>query len=296
MPGCRRNFHIACLWAISTAVVFVAPAYRALADECPSKLIKSHQLSGMDFETSSRVYHDANVEIYESCVKNNGDKDLWIDWKIPGPKSYVLPGQALPSSRTFVNRQTINAHSCLEYGPLSELLVDPYLGHADDSKQMQKQDNEGCRPVPTTIGDKILEKLPEYIDTIFKAFTPSDREKSHDTMLKVEGKTSTHIEGIEAYRQNIVYMVSRIEGRPDGNPLDLTIRLESESPAATYLHSASSFKDMSWKVSSPEENEISFMVAMPKNPTLENARYEILDRNKIVVGSFFAPAWIEAPQ
>jgi hypothetical protein len=133
------------------------------------------------------------------------------------------------------------------------------------------------------------------MDTFFKLFVPSDNETPHETMLKVEGKTSTLLDG-EAYRQKIVYMVSRIEGRNDGDPLDLTIKLEGESQAAAYLRTASSFKDMSWKVPSSEANEISFTVAMPKNPTLENARYEILDRNKIVVGSFFAPAWVEASQ
>ncbi|TXH99539.1 MAG: hypothetical protein E6Q76_19745 [Rhizobium sp.] len=296
MPGCRTNFRIVSLSALSAAMVLLAAAQNASAGDCPSKLTKAHQLNGVAFETSSRVYRDANVEVYESCVKNTGDKDLWIDWKIPGPKSYVLPGEAVPSARTFVTRQTIDAHSCLEYGPLSEMLVDPYLGHAADSAQMQSQDSQGCRPVPTSIGDKILEKIPDYIETLFKLFVPSDREKSHDTMLKVEGKTSTRVDGEGAYRQSIVYMVSRIEGRSDGNPQDLTIRLESESPAAAYLRAASSFKDMSWKITNPEENEIGFTVAMPKNPTLENARYEILDRNKLVVGSFFAPAWIETPQ
>lgn len=296
MPDCRMKFHTLSLLAISTAMILLVPVYGASADECPSKIVKPHQLNGIAFETSSRVYRDANVEVYESCVKNNGDKDLWIDWKIPGPKSYVLPGEAVPSSRTFVNRQTIDAHSCLEYGPLSEMLVDPYLGHATDSTQMQKQDSDGCRPVATSVGDRILEKIPDYIDTLFKLFAPSDREKSHDTMLKIEGKTSTHLDGEGNYRQNIAYRFSRIEGRDEGNPLDMTIRLESESPAAAYLRAASSFKDMSWKIANPEENEISFTVSMPKNPTLENARYEILDRNKIVVGSFFAPAWIEAPQ
>ena len=294
MPGYRTTIRIVSLWAILAAMGFTASTHRAQADECPSKIIRSHQFNGIAFETSSRVYRDANVEVYESCVKNNGDKDLWIDWKIPGPKSYVLPGEAVPSQRTFVARETIDAHSCLEYGPLSEMLVDPYLGHAADSGQMQKQDSQGCRPAPTSVGDRILEKIPDYIDTIFKLFVPSDREKSRETMLKVEGKISTRVDGAEAYQQNIVYLVSHIEGRNDANPLDLTIRLEGESPAAAYLHAASSFKDMSWKVSNPQENKISFTVALPKNPTLENARYEILDRNKIVVGSFFAPVWIEA--
>lgn len=295
MPGYRTKFRSVFLGAFSTTIIFVAPVYGVLADECPSKIIKSHQLGGVAFETSSRVYRDANVEVYESCVKNDGDKDLWIDWKIPGPTSYVLPGQSLPSGRTFVTRQTIDAHSCLEYGPLSQTLVDPYLGHGSDSAQMQKQEAQGCQPSPTSVGDRILEKIPDYIDTFFKLFVPSDKEKSHETMLKVEGKTSTLLEG-EAYQQKIVYMVSRIEGRNDGDPHDLTIKLEGESPAAAYLRTASSFKDMSWKVPSSEANEISFSVVMPKNPTLENARYEILDRNKIVVGSFFAPAWVETPQ
>lgn len=296
MQSCRSKIRIVSLLAPCTTILCITFAQGALADDCPSKIIKPHQLGDISFKTSSRVFKDANVEIYETCVKNDGDKDLWIDWKIPGPKSYVLPGEAVFSPRTFVTRQTINAHSCLEYGPLSETLVDPYLGHNLDSEQMQKQETQGCQPIPTSVGDRILEKIPDYIDTIFKLFVPSDKEKPHDTMLKVEGKTSTHLNGTESYGQNIVYLVSQVEGRVDGNPLDLTIKLESESPVASYLRNASSVHDMSWKVSNAETNEISFTVAMPKNPILENARYEILDRNKVVVGSFFAPAWVEASQ
>lgn len=59
---------------------------------CPGKAPNPHGDANYQFKTTSRVYKDGRDEMFVTCVQNTGDKDMEVNWVIPGPETVVLKG------------------------------------------------------------------------------------------------------------------------------------------------------------------------------------------------------------
>jgi hypothetical protein len=171
---------------------------------------------------------------------------------------------------------------------------EPYLGHPLDPHQKQQEDQSRCAPSKPTVIQQITEKLPEYIDILFRVFVPSNKQAAFDTMIEIHGTASAVLQKENKYRQDVNYEFVRIDGRKEANPTDLKFQLAAENPVTAYLRGKSPDAKLKWAVTSNEKDHFSFTVDSPRNPVLANALIEILDKNDLVVGSFFAPAWVEA--
>lgn len=252
-----------------------------------------HHLGTEEFSTSSRVFKQDRWFVYETCVENRGERDLWVNWKVPGPISYVPPNRAVSSQRIFLTESTVNAVACLEYGSLAKVMRETYLGHEDDKGKLEREENEGCRSALASTTAEAYSPADATVSSTVRLFVPSDSEQPDTTMLEFVAEVgAVYTKGMPT-QQTISYSVAPLKGRKNGDPNAMTIRLASRQPMLNWA----SVSDASLIEKGAQlglSKEFSLMLDAEAAPALKNVRYEILDKNQNLVGAFEAPVWAEA--
>ncbi|TPM99522.1 hypothetical protein [Mesorhizobium sp. B2-1-3A] len=261
------------------------------AEHCEGQAPQHHNLGAENFLTTSRVYKGNGVEIYETCVENLGERDLWVNWLIPGPTTWVLPGTAIPQPRPFVERDSIDAYGCLEYGNVGATLRERYIGHAADGDALKKEASSGCSAALSASSHVAEQAAPQQVDAAIRLFVPSDKHNPSNTMLEFTAlATASSYGGTQPYKLGISYSLSPVAGRSAGNPENMTIRL-SPGYLTGWLMDKTQTTDIFKGVTLGYKNEIDLQLLLGEKPQLRSARYEILDQNNELVGAFMAPAW-----
>jgi hypothetical protein len=289
---CLRSGGLALKTTIAVSI-FLCSAYLSIAhadENCEGHRLE-HNLGTEVFSTSSRVIREDRLIVYETCVENRGERDLWVNWKVPGPVSYVPPGRAVVSRRVFPTEQSVNAVACLEYGSLAKVMREPYLGHEEDKEKLSREQEEGCRSVPTSASTQGLSNSSGVVATKVRLFVPSDREQPEATMLEFIAEVgASYVKGLPT-EQTVSYSVQAVRGREGGNPKLMSIRLAPEAAAEGWasISDAALIKD---GVQLGTDNEINLTLDTGAAPVLKKVRYEILDESDRLVGAFDAPVWV----
>jgi hypothetical protein len=113
----------------------------AIANKCEWNNRRVETPDVYAFATSSWVRAEHNGHRYYTCVENLQDRALWINWFIPGPKSYIPGKEMLSSPRWFSTRATRDINGCLQYGNHREPVKELFIGHAKDVPSEKLQGN-----------------------------------------------------------------------------------------------------------------------------------------------------------
>ncbi|MCK0104621.1 hypothetical protein [Pseudohalocynthiibacter sp. F2068] len=268
----------------------------AAEEECKGDAPQEHRIGKYHFETTSQVYRRSGVHFYVTCVKNNGEGDLWVDWFVPGPQSFVPSGIALESPRTFVTRETQSFVGCLEYGNRAETLNEHFLGHTNDQSAIDEEQSLGCeywaRQATLEPSDKTA---LEELSYPFRVFFPSDTEKPADSMLVMQGTVSLRISEENRFTSMLEYDISQFDGREGGAADEVVMRPVDGGPAGELLNFVflSEYKSqlvtdfpslpMKW------EDNIAITASFESDWMLTSTRYGFYDKNNVFVGAIFVP-------
>ncbi|TGQ88816.1 hypothetical protein EN851_25055 [Mesorhizobium sp. M8A.F.Ca.ET.208.01.1.1] len=272
-----------CLYLLSTGAF--------AAEHCQGQAPLTHDLGVENFLTTSRVYRGNGVEIYETCVENRGAGDLWVNWLVPGPTTWLPPGTAVAQPRPFIERNTIDASGCLEYGNIGATIRERFIGHASDADALKKEEAAGCAAAISASSHVAGQTAPQEIAAPIRLFVPSDKHNPSSTMLEFTALATASSSGAaQPYKLGIAYSLSPLEGRSAGNPNTMTIRL-SPGYLTGWLMDKTESTDIFKGVTLGYKNEIGLQLLLNEKPQLRSARYEILDQNNELVGAFMAPTW-----
>lgn len=292
----------ACCLVVSFTIVLSllveAPGLRA-EEQCEGSARRPHDLGKYQFTTTSRVYSKDGAEWYDTCVENNGDRDLWIDWYVPGPFGYVLPEKAVPSHRIFSTRDTVGLDGCLEYGNLAELMREHFLGHASDVAAIEEEKKKGCdyRATASVTGEpgEPGEFGIQELTVPFRLFLPSNKKYAEQTMLEITGEAKVIPGDTEHYSTVLAYTIEKVKGRQAGNPNNVFMRPLDTGLAGEFLRKAffnvyfAEFGDkgipLKWS------NKFLLRMDLPEKLSLTSTRYGFFDQSGEFVGAIFVPLW-----
>ena len=104
---------------------------------------------GYKFITTSRVYPGHNVEVYETCVENQSDRDMEFNWFIPGPSTFVPVGYSCSSPRSKLTHKDAPSYAgCLYYGNDWARDHATFIPHVDDQSKIDAEQNDPlCKKV-----------------------------------------------------------------------------------------------------------------------------------------------------
>ncbi|MBY3598869.1 hypothetical protein [Rhizobium bangladeshense] len=275
-----------------TAVCVLIPSEAVFAQSkktCDGNAKQIHVFSGYNFLTTSSVFHRWNSEIYQTCVENHSGRWLAINWKTPGPWSFIPDNHALESNRPFDTRETLNLKGCLEYGNMADGLSEPFLGHKDDEPLVAAEkcnfvDGEATSAPTTKIASSA--SIP---DISFEVYVPSDIRNPEATMLHIDGKVS--LENTEnEYISEVKFAATRYNEESKGNPEDLELKPYGAglSYGAVQASYARSYK---YPIMLSGKNEISITFSKTPKSRIVPGQYGFWDKkNGVFVGAFSFPA------
>ena len=203
--------------------------------------MNDHPIDGYEFATTSWVRAEANAHIYRTCVENRKQpKSVWIDWRIPGPRTYVIPDNSAVGERPFPNRSTKGVLSCLIYGSYRKAIKEQYLGHEDDLSRaaqegdcsaLQRSSGPGVSPNaslgdPTAGGPAIVAAASTdqpWVTLEGRAGIPSDLDDLEDTMIQFVYRAGIEPTG-DGYAIVLTYEAGGASTKFTGKIGDLTIR------------------------------------------------------------------------
>jgi hypothetical protein len=291
-------------------VVLAAPVLAAIAIEADAQDTckgprQNFDLGEESFVTTSRVYKGNGVELYVTCVENHSDKDLWINWFVPGPVTYIQPGKAVESPRAFQTRENKDYRGCLEYGSVGEYIQSPFIGHLSDDSKIESESG-GCEKANPLASNAAPTKSIVPVDLPVKIYFPSDVKEPEDTMLAFEGVARTGIGSVLVTEfsetvlfSGLVYKIEHASKAQKGRPEDVRIKpfITSGYSEKYYLNA---FYERYTKdgLSLREGDEIDlafYNAAKGEAFTLSSVRWGVFDRNDHLVAAFFAPVWGPSP-
>lgn len=280
---------------ITFLVLILASAPASAQEECKGSARQVHRYSNYHFVTTSRVYHSDGVEFYETCVENHSNRDLWFDWFVPGPNSYVLPGTAINSPRTFTTRNTIGLNGCLQYGNLSETIKEQFLGHVTDKPQIEQEQKKGCVFWEKTSSPKPSRtKEIQKVSVAVRIFFPSDRTQAAATMLVLQGEASVVEIDETGYTSEFKYAIKPAFLRSKGDARKIRIKPVDTGPAGDFLRKFFTKRYIEYGEKGfllGTSDLIRIRLMRPLKPVLDSTRYSLFDQNNNFLGAVFIPIW-----
>lgn len=256
----------------------------ARAHACDGADQQFHAIDGYVFVTSSIVRAQAGGRIYSTCVENRSDRDLWMDWFVPGPRSWIPAHVSLPSPRFFGKEKSVSLVGCLQYGNHSASMREPFIGHENDIPRIAVEQQVGCDAkldkISTTAHDDFE---PVQIDT--QVYVPSDSKDPDATLMRLSASIGIEAIDQDAYRTVVNYHLEQLEGRGKGVPEELTLR--TKSPELTLAMQKVGYGDRIHL--SAKGAKLVLDVFRPKYFTIDSAQYLIFDRNDLFVGAIYIP-------
>jgi hypothetical protein len=259
-----------------------------LAEPCGGQNHREHNRGDYRFKTSSWVRAEDNGHYYRTCAENLSadNRDLWFDWFVPGPTSYIPPGRSVTSPRYFIDRQSADFLGCLQYGNHRTSMQEGFIGHKNDSEQIEREKEQGC-----DVSRKVSEarNAPAEVPNLSystEIFIPSDSSDVKNTLMQVNLTVSLEKISGESARSTIVYNITPVYADFHGDPTQ--IRVTSNSP---ILREALRSRDPNQRMVqlSGFEGNLSFDLPLTQTYTIINVRYMFLDRKEVLVGSIFVP-------
>jgi hypothetical protein len=267
-------------------------------ERCGGTAPQAHDVGGVSFTTTSRVYTGKGVETYETCVENRGDKDLFVDWFVPGPFSYVKPGKAITSPRSFLTRESKDYRGCLEYGSVGDYIKEPFIGHVSDSPRIEAE-RGGCDEVNPAASQAASTPTIIPVELPIKLYFPSDAKEPEVTMLQLEGVARAGADDNHLFT-TLAFSVTQASDAQKGRPEDVRIRpfVSGDFFAKDFVEAFDKqYSKNGMVLSGGNELNISFYDATyDKAFTLASIRYGVFDQADRLVAAFFAPIWGPASQ
>ena len=241
------------------------------AEMCPPGMkMNPHTVDGLNFATTSWVRQEKNAHIYRTCVENRASKgEAWIDWRIPGPRTYIAPQDSAVSERPFWDWKPANLATCLFYGAYRKPMKELYLAHEDDRP---RADAEGdCSKVPTA-PTMVALKSSEFFSGELegRAAIPSDIEQVERTLIRFVYKVALR-ETSSGYNIAFTYQAGGVSPEFNGDVRQISINPSSviQGLAADKLEPI--------RLQSLE-NTITIAMKMPRPFTLSTSSLFFLDR------------------
>ncbi len=255
---------------------------------------------GYKFITTSRVYPGHNVEVYETCVENQSDRDMEFNWFIPGPSTFVPAGYSCssPRSKTYAQYEDAPSYAgCLYYGNDWARDHATFIPHVDDQSKINAEQNDPqCKKVTTALNasgnsDLAAAKtaLKDGIKVQLSVFAPSSLKDATDTMAHVEATVSLNADpnDNEKYIHKITLRASPFrDSKPDFGALKVVA--EKNRVADFY----NDIPDGRIQLNS-EEITISTQLTIPKYPMLDTVAFRIVGADDRGVATLFVPYLIE---
>lgn len=297
-----RNLFPATIYLTALLLNFI-PIQAFAQEECKGDALKEHQIGRYHFQSTSRVFRQSNTHFYVTCIANKGEGDLWIDWFVPGPQTYVPSGIAQESPRPFTTRETKTFNGCLEYGSHADTITEQFLGHASDQSSIDEEKQLSCDHWARQAnlkpeGDSKFEELSYPI----RVFFPSDKTSVEDSMLVLQGQVSLYFTGDNRFVSQLAFGVSQFEGRDAGSADEVSMRPVDGGPAGDLLRSAfatahkSQLLDDDQSILVGSENKIQISSTYQDDWVLTTSRYGFYDKNNEFVGAVFVPVIAPLPQ
>lgn len=279
------------LASLSASLILLCGESFAL-DKCKGEARKEHNLSQGYFVTTSQVYTHSGAEFYVTCVENHSDKDLFINWFVPGPTTYVQPGRAVESPRTFPSRETKNYRGCLEYGSVADYIRAEFFGHFSDTDRIENE-NLGCDKANPLAVDAQSSATVVPLNVPVEAYFPSDASNPEATMLRFEA--SAGVAQIDkGFTSTLLYSVTPASKQELGRPEDVRIVpiFSGKSSAAFYGVFAERYGKDGIPLKQKDELSLPFYGTSYEGLALSSVRYGFIDRNDKLVAAVFVPMWV----
>ena len=141
-------------------------------------------------------------------------KSVWIDWRIPGPRTYVIPNDSAVGERPFPNRSTKGVLSRrLIYGSYRKAIKEQYLGHEDDLPRAAQEGD--CSALQRSSGPGAPLASPDVKASGGPATPVADAASQPWVTLEGRAGIPSDVEDVEATMICFVYQAG-IEPAGDG--------------------------------------------------------------------------------
>ena len=202
---------------------------------------------------------------------------------------------ALPARHISADGNAKPLIGCIEYGNLGERNVAQFLGDARDELATGSAGETECRAGAKSAllseQSPEVELPPEPWSESVQAYFPSDLSRSHETLLKLDGTIQIVGKPNEGYSTVFSYSVQPYEGRPDGKPSDLRVRLYFPEFNKNLL---AEFYNINKTViyTLEAKNEITYFIPSFSNKwIIVSAFLEFIDQNDKIVATIRIPAF-----
>jgi hypothetical protein len=267
----------------------------ALADKCEWNNRRVERPDVYEFATSSWVRAEHNGHRYYTCVENLQDRALWINWFIPGPKSYIPARTVLSSPRWFSTRATHDIDGCLQYGNHREPMKELFIGHAKDVPRENLQGNcegELASDQPAGKGDGDSQKSKDKswlgpIKSLLELFVATNADDVDGTLMHVTIDANLDSVEPDVYQQTLTFSSEPVAKEFRGSARDVSVQSTS-ADVAKALASQASNKEPA-RLSSLEKPLV-FSTKIPGPVEIDNVSVGFFDVKGRFVGSVFLPS------
>ena len=256
------------------------------AEECGGRNHRKHDRGAYKFITSSWVRVGDNGHYYSTCVENLSDRDLWFDWFVPGPTTYVPPGKLVTSPRYFQDRQSLDLLGCLQYGNHREPMQEYFIGHENDREQIEHEKEKGCNVSRHDFYGAITPAKAPKITYSANIYIPSDSKDLKRTLMGIDLSVGLEKFGENAMKTTVMYNITGVYKNFSGDPKQIKVKTNSSILRETFLKAG--FKGAIVPLTG-YKGELSFDIPLPPKYSYSNARYGFFDKNNILVGAIFVP-------
>lgn len=277
------------IFTLIFALILTGPftSISGLAEPCGGNNHRKHKNGSYEYIISSWVRTGDNGHYYKTCVENLGhERDFWFDWFIPGPKTYVPPGESATSPRYFTTRESEDWNGCLQYGNHRTTTQEYFIGHKKDQALIEREQSTGCK-ISRRGSQSIFESTePLEIDFPVSIFVASDTKDPVGTMLRID--LNVILKQVEKHKaiSRITYHIRPQYNSFHGSLSDLHI--STNSNRLNEALKAAGFEQGRVAVSKYEGN-LTVPLPLPDHYSIGNARYEFFDRHGFLTGSIFVP-------
>ena len=253
-----------------------------------------------DFNSYTRVFEENDHFVFQTCVENTSNKDLEVNWYIPGPDNWIPKSCSNVSNREKSTKEITNSYrSCLRFGNSWNHLRAKFLPHVTDERLIEVDKTWGpdCSSKPV---DFIVPPVPQGKSNIrplqkhLEFFAPANEKNPQATLTKITLQIGVFpifdnakiVQNIEyqsepAYLDNKEFKFTRFIISPP------------ESVRKYFLEAANGDninKDGTFNFD--QSGKVSITYATPPDATLSSARYTIFNQNQTRVGSILIPTWL----
>jgi hypothetical protein len=250
---------------------------------------------GYSFVTKSRIYRRAHVEVYETCVENDGNRVIDFNWFIPGPHTFVPTGFACPNPRpklTHMNAPTYDG--CLYYGNNWTRDRATFFPHIDDQPRIDVENMHlRCVKLPIQMAaaqgggdyDVAITALKEGIATDLEVFAPTNPENATETLVDLKAAVRMDLDpkSNERYIHSIAISALPFKESKPNLPRLRLIPEDKEMARRFYREFSDGFMRLQ------PEIKLAAEIPIPRSPKLDTIRFGVVDADNRPVATLFIP-------